>query len=127
MLPLNTIADFVVIMLFFVAISEHAHVAILYAFIAGLFVDLYYPSLLGLNMLLFVVLVQILLIIISYITKTPVILFALFAVFFLIKITVHHIIIAFDTSILFIILTLAFFFPICGLLNKIVYRVWMRT
>lgn len=127
MLPLNTVADFIVIMLFFIALNEHAYFAILYAFIAGLLVDLYYPSLLGFNMLFFIVLVQILLIIITYITRTPIMLFALFSVFFLVKVTIHHIIVAFDTSILFIILTIILFFPVFGLLNRIVYRTWMKT
>jgi cell shape-determining protein MreD len=127
LLPLNTIADFIVILLFFVTISEHSDFAILYAFIAGLLVDLYYPSTLGLNMLLFLILVQVLLIIKTYVTKTLAMLFAMFTVFFLLKVMIHHIVIAFSISILFLIITLVCFFPVFGVLHKLVYRTWMKT
>ena len=127
LLPLNTLADFITILLFFVAVNEHTHFAVIYAFTAGLLVDLYYPSTLGMNMLLFVILIQILLIIKTYVTKTPIMLFALFTVFFLLKVIVNHIVIAFPTSITFLAISLLCFFPVFGLLHKIVYRTWMRT
>jgi rod shape-determining protein MreD len=127
LLPLNTLADFIIILMFFVAINEHADFAIIYAFIAGLLVDLYYPSTLGMNMLLFVILVQILLIIKTYVTKTPIMVFALFTVFFLLKVIVHHMVVAFPTSIPFLLVSLLCFFPVFCLVHRIVYRTWMRT
>jgi len=127
LLPLNTIADFIVILLFSVAINEHAEFTILYAFVAGLLVDLYYPSMLGLNMLLFLIIAQVLMVVKTYVTKTPIMLFAMFTVFFLVKVIVHHFVISFPTSILFLLISLCCFFPVFGLLHKILYRTWMKT
>ncbi|MBN2620376.1 rod shape-determining protein MreD [candidate division WOR-3 bacterium] len=127
LLPLNTAADFVLMILFYVTIIENSYFAIICAFIAGLLIDLYYPSLLGFNMLIFLVLVQSLLMVKKYVAQTPITILGLFTVFFLTKITIHHIIIAFDISILYVILTIVFFFPVYGITNQLFYRVWMKT
>lgn len=127
LLPLNTVADFIAIILFYIAVMENGYFAVICAFVTGLLVDLYYPSLLGLNMLLFLVLVQSLLVIKTYLAQTPITISGVFAIFFLTKITILHIVIAFDISIPYIILTFLFFFPAYWILNRLVYRTWMKT
>jgi cell shape-determining protein MreD len=127
LLPLNTVADFVLIILFYVTITENSYFAIICAFVAGGLIDLYYPSLLGFNMLIFLVLVQALLMVKKYLAQTPITILGLFTVFFLTKITIHHIVIAFDISVPYVILTIVFFFPLYGIMNRLFYRVWMRT
>jgi rod shape-determining protein MreD len=127
LLPLNNIADFIAIFLFFITITESAYFAIVCAFIGGLLIDLYYPSMLGLNVLILLVLVQALLSIKKYVAQTLITTSGLFTVFFLMRVTVQHVVIAFDLSILYVIITIAVFFPIYVIVTRTIRRLWMRA
>lgn len=124
-LPFNSTFDFITILLFFVIFNEHEWFALVFAFFSGLLVDLYYPTHLGLNALLFTILAQILLIIRKYIARDLVIIALTFAVFYLTKIIVISITTGGPIRSGVFIFTLILGLPIYLLMSRLFYRAWL--
>lgn len=125
-LPFNLHVDAITILLFFIILNEDERFCLVFSFFAGLLIDLYYPAVLGINTLIYIVMVQTLLYSKKYITKTPVVTIGLFTIFYLVKITLTHAAVSFPLSFFGMILTIVLFFPIYVSLNKIINNTWMK-
>ena len=115
------------ILIFYLVFNEDARFTLAFSFFAGLLTDLFYPVVLGVNILIYVLLVQTMFYVKKYINQKMLINWAVFAIYYLVKITITHIAISTPVSIKPIILTIFCFLPIILLFNKIKYKVWMRT
>ncbi len=125
-LPLNLHIDLIAVLIFFIAFRENEIFVLLFAFFAGLLIDLYYPVVLGLNMLVYVILVQVLLHIKKYITQSLPVTFAIFTAFYATKIAVIHLALSSPLKIQPIIITTILFFPFLLALKSLTYRIWMK-
>jgi len=126
-LPFNLYIDLIAVLIFFIALRENERFTLFFSFFAGLLTDLYYPVVIGINLLIYIGLVQVLLYIKKYMAQSNLVTFALFAIFFLTKIVIVHLVLSTPLKIQPVIITLMFFFPTFMLLNRLVYRVWMKT
>jgi len=125
-LPFNHYLDFIAVLTFFIAFKEDERFALIFAFAAGILIDLYYPVALGLNGLLYVILIQAVLYIKKFIAQNNVVVVTLFTAFYLIKITMTYLAVSFPVSTKQIIITLLFCVPLFLLLNRIIYRTWKK-
>jgi len=125
-LPFNLYIDLIAILIFFIAFQEDDRFVLLFSFFAGLLIDLYYPVVLGINMLIYIILVQTLIYIKRYIVHSPVVVFAIFMSFYLTKIVIMHLILSAPLVIQPIIITTIVFFPIFILLNRLFYKRWIK-
>mgnify|MGYP000294833363 CR=1 FL=1 len=126
-LPINSAADLLTILVYFVVLNEDEKFSIMFAFFVGLMIDLYYPLSLGVNMLIFLVLSQGLVFIKKYFVHEPLTLFIVFVIFYFIKFLFANIIpgrIVMWNTIFF---TLIFALPVLFILHKICFKVWIRT
>jgi len=125
-LPFNIYIDLIAILIFFIAFQEDDRFVLLFSFFAGLLIDLYYPVVLGINMLIYIILVQTLIYIKRYIVHSPVVVFAIFMSFYLTKIVIMHLILSAPLVIQPIIITTIVFSPIFILLNRLFYKRWIK-
>ncbi|MBA7534744.1 hypothetical protein ES705_26993 [subsurface metagenome] len=125
-LPFNLYIDLIAILIFFVAFQEDERFVLLFSFFAGLLIDLYYPVVLGFNILVYIILAQTLVYIKKYIVHSPVVTFAIFTTFYLTKIAIIHLVVSAPLAIQPIIITSIAFFPIFMLLNRLVYKNWIK-
>lgn len=125
-LPFNPYIDLIAILIFFIAFQEDDRFVLLFSFFAGLLIDLYYPVVLGINMLIYIILVQTLIYIKRYIVHSPVVVFAIFMSFYLTKIVIMHLILSAPLVIQPIIITTIVFSPIFILLNRLFYKRWIK-
>jgi len=125
-LPFNLYIDLIAILIFFIAFQEDDRFVLLFSFFAGLLIDLYYPVVLGINMLIYIILVQTLIYIKRYIVHSPVVVFAIFMSFYLTKIVIMHLILSAPLVIQSIIITTIVFSPIFILLNRLFYKRWIK-
>ncbi len=126
-LPVNSAIDLLTILVYFVLLNEDEKFSIVFAFFVGLLTDLYYPVSLGVNMLVFLVLAQGLVFIKKYFVREPLTLFIVFVIFYFIKILFAHIIpgrLAMWNTIVF---TIIFALPVVFILQKICFKVWIRS
>jgi rod shape-determining protein MreD len=126
-LTLNAFIDVLAIIVFFIIMKEDARVALIFAFVAGLLIDLYSPAQLGVNTLVLLILTQTLLLLKRFLVVNPLTNVATFFVFYLIKIALANILISTPINTLHIVYTLAAFFPLTIILNRINFRIWMRV
>lgn len=126
-LPFNLHIDLIAMLIFFTVFKEDETFVLLFSFFAGLLVDLYYPVVLGINLLVYIILVQALLYIKKYIVQSLTVTFAVFIAFYLIKIAIIHLVLSYPLKIQTIIITTILFIPVFLLLNKLRYKIWMRT
>jgi rod shape-determining protein MreD len=127
LLPVNASIDLIAILIFFVAFRENELAALLYAFSAGLLIDLYYPILFGINMLTYVVLVQAVLYLKKYFTESPFIIWIAFTAFYLTRIFVTYVFVSPSVHVPLYALTIVFALPVFLVLNRTMYGVWMKT
>ncbi|NOR16101.1 hypothetical protein GQ543_00095 [candidate division WOR-3 bacterium] len=125
-LPFNIYIDLIAILIFFIAFQEDDRFVLLFSFFAGLLIDLYYPVVLGINMLIYIILVQTLIYIKRYIVHSPVVVFAIFMSFYLTKIVIMHLILSAPLVIQPIIITTIVFSPIFIFLNRLFYKRWIK-
>jgi len=125
-LPFNLYIDLIAILIFFIAFQEDDRFVLLFSFFAGLLIDLYYPVVLGINMLIYIILVQTLIYIKRYIVHSPVVVFAIFMSFYLTKIVIMHLILSAPLVIQPIIITTIVFSPIFIFLNRLFYKRWIK-
>ena len=126
-LTVNAFVDVLTIIIFFIIMTEDARVALVFAFVTGLLIDLYSPVQLGVNTLLLLALAQTLLFLKKYLVVNPLTNFATFLVFYLIKTALANIFVSAPISTLHIVYTIVAFFPVTIILSKINFRIWMRV
>jgi cell shape-determining protein MreD len=126
-IPFNRYADVIAIIIFFIFWHENDWIALGYALFVGLLIDLYYPAMLGLNMLLLLILGQALILARDFIILNIPTTIALFSAFFLLKTIVIILVSVSNFHVWPIILTFLFFTPIYLGLHKLVYRQWTKT
>ena len=126
-LTVNAFVDVLTIIIFFIIMTEDARVALVFAFVTGLLLDLYTPVQLGVNTLLLLALTQTLLFLKKYLVVNPLTNFATFVVFYLIKTALANIFVSAPISTLHIVYTIVAFFPVTIILSKINFRIWMRV
>jgi rod shape-determining protein MreD len=127
LLPINASIDLIAMLVFFIAFREEESAALLFAFAAGLLIDLYYPVLFGINMLTYVILVQAVLYLKKYITENPLITWIVFTAFYLARTTVIYLLVSPSLHISLYALTIVLFLPIFVVLNRTLYGIWMKT
>ncbi len=125
-LPFNFTIDLITILIFFMIFSEDEKFAIIFAFFAGLLIDLYNPVYLGLNMLVNTLLTQLLIYLKRYVAQRPIIILANFTIFYSAKIVITHLALAAPLKIQPIVITTIVFLPLFLSLNRVIHGVWMK-
>ncbi|MCK4941535.1 hypothetical protein KAS45_05535 [candidate division WOR-3 bacterium] len=125
-LPFNATIDIVAIIVFFIVTEEDERFALVFSFITGLLIDLYYPVRLGINTLIYLTVTQSLIYLKKYLIRNPLTTFATFIVFYLIKTALANVIISSPINLALIFCTVLTFLPIMLLLSKLTFGVWMR-
>lgn len=126
-LPLNRTIDLITILVYFIILNEDERFSIAFAFFAGLLIDLYYPVSLGLNIMIFLILCQALIFFKKYFMRQPFTLIFVFSIFYLLRILINFVangMISHFTSMIF---TIIFSLPVICLLNRICFKVWMKS
>ena len=126
-LPSNAVLDISLITVFFVIMKEDERFALIFAFITGLLIDLYHPIRIGINALVLITITQLLLYLKRYLVLNPLTTMATFIVFCLIKIAITNIVLFAPIDPIHILYTIAAFFPVTMVLNKINFGVWIRV
>jgi cell shape-determining protein MreD len=125
-LPFNAITDIIAIIVFFTITEEDERFALVFSFIAGILVDLYYPLRLGVNTLIYISVTATLIYLKKYLIRNPLTTFATFVVFYLIKTALTNVIVSAPIDPVPILTTILAFFPAMLLLSKIAFGVWMK-
>lgn len=89
-LPFNAAVDLVAVLVFMIAFRADATFAVIYAFLAGLLLDLYHPVTFGLNALVYTIGAQLIIVTRRYLARDYLISLLLFCVFYLFKTTAVH-------------------------------------
>jgi len=126
-LPSNAMLDISLITVFFVIMEEDDRFALIFAFIAGLLIDLYQPIRIGINTLILITLTQLLLYLKRFLVLNPLTTMATFVVFYLIKIAITNIVVSAPIDPLHVVYTIVAFFPVIIILSKINFGTWMRV
>lgn len=126
-LPLNRTIDLITILVYFIILNEDEKFSIAFAFFAGLLIDLYYPIFLGLNMMIFLILCQTLIFFKKYFVREPFTLIFVFSIFYLLRILINFLVNGIISNFTSIIFTIIFSLPVIYLLNRISFRVWMKS
>lgn len=126
-LPINRSIDFITILVYFIILNEDEKFSILFAFFVGLLIDLYYPAVLGLNIIIFLILSEALIFLKKYFVREPFTLIFVFSVFYLLRVFLVFAVNGLTFYITTIILTIILSLPLIYLLNKICFRVWMKS
>ncbi len=126
-LPVSAVVDLLAIVLFFVIIYEDSMMALLFSFFTGLLIDLYLPIRIGINTMISIALTQSLLMVKKYLVINPITTISTFVVFFLIKTALTNLITSAPLDPLHIFYTVAAFFPVSLLLNRLKYGLWMKA
>ncbi|MBE0432156.1 hypothetical protein IBX73_01680 [candidate division WOR-3 bacterium] len=124
-LPFSGTVDLTAIIVFYVITTEDARFALAFAFGTGLLTDLYYPTRLGINTVVYVALTQALLFLKKFLVLNPLTTVATFIVLYLVKTVALSLAIASPIELTRIIYTVLAFFPTVSLLNKLSHGVWM--
>lgn len=125
-LPFSGTVDLTAIIVFYVITSEDPRFALILAFGTGLLTDLYYPARLGINMVVYTVLAQALLVLKGYLVLNPLTTIATFIVLYLVKTAVLNMALGSPIGLMQIVYTILAFFPAICLLNKLSRGVWMK-
>jgi cell shape-determining protein MreD len=126
-LPVSALIDIIAITVFYVALEEDGRFAIIFAFVAGLLIDLYHPNHIGTNMLIYVILTESLLWMKKFLVLNPLTTVATFIVFHLVETALANILVGAPLNCLQIVYTIAVFFPIILVLNRINFGAWMNA
>lgn len=125
-LPFNFRIDLIVVLIFYIILNENERFAIVFAFFSGLLIDLYNPVILGLNTLIYTLLTQVLIYLKKYIAKDVLTTSLTFVSFYVVKLLAVNIAFLTQFKIVTIIITIMVFLPVFLLLNKMLFRVWMK-
>lgn len=125
-LPFNRMFDLITVMLFFIIFNENEWFAIVFSFFAGFLIDLYIPTFLGINALIYTVLAQILLYVKRFVAKDLITVLLAFTVFFLLKVIMVTVVTGSPVTLAPLILTVAASLPLYLSANRLAFRTWMR-
>lgn len=126
-LPFSGTVDLPAIIVFYVITAEDPRFALAFAFGTGLLTDLYHPVRLGINMMVYTVLAQALLILRGFLVLNPLTTIATFIVLYLVKTAVLNLAIASPIGLMQIVYTVLVFFPVTCFLNKLSRGAWMEN
>ena len=126
-LPFNYRIDLITILIFFIIFNEDDRFVLIFSFLAGLLIDLYNPIYLGLNILTYTVLAQLVLYIKKYIAQDLLTVFGTFTVFYLTKTIIIHLALSSPLKIQLILITIITFLPVFLVLNRMRHGVWKRV
>jgi hypothetical protein len=126
-LPLNSRADLITILVFFLVFNEDERFSVFFAFFSGLLIDLYNPVKFGLNTVVFTVLSQSLIYLKKYVAKGLIPIFFTFLMFFLLRVFIITLAAPGTFRLIAILATIALFLPLTAIFNKIFRRSWMKT
>jgi rod shape-determining protein MreD len=126
LLPFNLYVDLISILIFYLIFHEDERFALVFAFFAGLLIDLFHPLVLGINIIIYIVLVEIVIYIKNYIVRSIWFSWIVFIAFYAARTFAIYIALSTTTSIISMFLTIISFLPFVLVLNKLKYRVWMR-
>jgi len=127
LLPFNLYVDLISILIFYLVFNEDERFTLIFSFLAGLLIDLFYPVVLGVNIIIYIVLVQIMFYIKKYIVHSIWASWIVFTAYYLAKTIVTHLVFSAPLRVICILLTIVSFLPFMLTLNKLKYRVWMKT
>ena len=125
-LPLNAFLDLITIMIFFIVFHEDERFALIFAFSAGLFLDLFNPVKLGLQTMVLTVLGQSLIFVRKFVAKGVLPITATVMVFYLIRVVTLTVAVPGTFSLAAVIATLAGFLPVYLAFNRITLGSWMK-
>lgn len=126
-LPFNSTINLITILLYYVILNDDERFSIIFAFFAGLLLDLYYPVALGFNMLVFLLLTEVLIYIKKYFVHDPFTLIIVFVLFYLPHILITYFVFGKFVSISTILLTILLSLPLIFALKKLCFKVWMKS
>jgi cell shape-determining protein MreD len=127
LLPLNSLADLITVLVFFIAFNEDERFSVLFAFFSGLLIDLYNPIKLGLNALVLTVLSQSLIYLKKYVAKGLSPVFVTYLAFFLLRVFIVTLAAPGTFRLFNVLITIAAFLPLSYALNRMFRRSWMRV
>jgi len=125
-LPFNHVVDILSILIFFVIFNEDNRFALIFSFFNGLLIDLYHPVSLGFNTLIYTAFGMALLYLKQFIIKDPLTTLITFTIFYLSKTIVIHIVISSPFNIQTFLITVFVFLPAVMILNRTLFKIWMR-
>ncbi len=125
-IPFSGSVDVAMIIAFFVIIEEDSRFALVYAFLAGLITDLYFPVRLGISSLINIILAQSLIVLKKYLVLNPLTTIATFIVFYFIRTALLNIFIASPINLVQISCTILAFFPTFFILKRTVRGLWTK-
>ncbi len=126
-IPVNSTIDLISILTFFVVLNENEKFAIMFAFFFCLVLDLYYPISLGLNILAFLILSEVLIYLKRYFVREPLTLLFIFTVFHLLRVLVIYLANGTGINHINMLLTITISLPVLHILNRICFKVWMKA
>ncbi len=126
-IPLNSTVDLISMLVFFVVLNEDPKFSIIFAFFSGLVFDLYYPISLGLNILIFLGLSEVLLYLRKYFIKEPLTLLFIFTVYYIFRLLLVYVLSGAGINVTSMFITIMLSLPVFYMLNRICFRVWMKT
>lgn len=125
-LPFSGTIDVATVIVFFVILEEDTRFALIFAFLAGLISDLYFPVRLGINTLVNITLSQSLILLKKYLVLNPLTTIATFVVLYFVKIAVLNVLVSAPIDPAQISYTILIFFPVYFVLKRIVSGVWTK-
>lgn len=125
-LPFNYVIDIIAVLLFIVYLKENPYFVLLYAFFAGLLLDLYYPVMLGFHMVLYLTLMQMLIYVRKYLAHQTLITFTLFLAYYITKIIVSVLVLRINLPVQTIGLTIVTFGVLTLVTSVLPQRSWMK-
>lgn len=125
-LPLNAFIELIPILIFFTVFHEDERFALVFAFGAGLLLDLYDPAKLGLQTMVATVLGQSLIFVRKFVAKGVLPITATFTAFYLVRVAALNIAAPGTCSLWAVIATLAGFLPVYLAFNRIALGSWMK-
>lgn len=127
LLPFNMYIDLISILIFYLVFHEHERFTLIFSFLAGLLIDLFYPVILGVNIIVYIVLAQILIYLKKYIVHSIWVSWIIFIAYYFTKTAVIHLMFSAPLRPFSVLLTIIGFIPFVLVLNKLKYRVWMKA
>jgi rod shape-determining protein MreD len=119
--------DLISVLVFYIVFHEDERFTLIFSFLAGLLIDLFYPIVLGVNIIIYIVLVQIMLYVKKYIVHSIWVSWVVFTAYYIIKTVITYLTLSAPLRPFPIIMTLLGFLPFVLILNKLKYRVWMKA
>ncbi len=125
-LPLNAFVDLIAITVFFIIFHEQEHYALIFAFFAGLLLDLFQPAKLGLQTMIFTALGQSLIFVRKFVAKGLIPITATFFIFFSIRTATMALAVYRNFSLPVFLTTMTGFLPLYLLYNRLMLGSWTR-